>query len=120
MVDAPGGILRFSTGRVSNSDRDGLLAWLRNPPRDRVQDIQRLMLGWAMGERPAPDGESIEIVAVTAWPSPLVIEAIADPGRPGAPLYSEIEDFATDFHVDQYRGSSWISRTTWRTSARGA
>ena len=45
----------------------------------------------------------IEIVAVTAWPSPLVIEAIADPGRPGSPLYSEIEDFATDFHVDQYR-----------------
>ena len=103
MVDAPGGVVRFSTGRVSIAGRARFLAWLRNPPRDKAQQIQRLMLGWAIGERHAPDGESVEVVAVSAWPSPLVIEAIADPGRQGAPLYAEMDEFAIDFHVDQYR-----------------
>lgn len=103
IVDAPGGVVRFTSGSVATDNRARMLAWLNNPPRDRAKDIQHLMLGWAIGQRAGPKADSIEVVAVSAWPSPLVIEAIADPGRTGAPLYAEIDDFAADFHVEVYR-----------------
>jgi len=103
IVDAPGGVVRFTSGKVPNAARARMLAWLRTPRRDRAADIQHLMLGWAVGERPTPDGESVEVVAASAWPSQLVIEAIADEGRAEAPNYSEVDEFAADFHVDVYR-----------------
>ena len=103
IVDAPGGVVRFTTGRVVVANRTRMLSWLQNPRRDRAKDIQHLMLGWAVGERATPDGQAVEVVAVSAWPSPLVIEAIADPGRAGAPLYAEIDEFASDFRVEVYR-----------------
>jgi hypothetical protein len=103
IVDAPGGVVRFTSGTVATDDRARMLAWLRNPRRDRANNIRHVMLGWAVGQRAGSNGDSIEVVAVSAWPSPLVIEAIADPGRSGAPLYAEIDDFAADFHVEVYR-----------------
>jgi len=103
IVDAPGGVVRFTSGRVANANRAGLLSWLHNPKHDRSKDIQQLLLGWAVGERPTPDGRAVEVVAVSAWPSPLVIEAIADPGRAGSPLYAAVDEFASDFHVETYR-----------------
>jgi hypothetical protein len=103
IVDAPGGVVRFTSGKVANEDHARMISWLRNPRGDRAKDIQHLMLGWAVGERPTDDGTGVEVVALSAWPSPLVIEAIADPNRSQAPLYAEIDDFAADFHVDVYR-----------------
>ena len=106
IVDAPGGVIRFTSGKVARRFRQKMLTWLQNPPRSRAQDIQRLMLGWAVGERDGPDDDSIEVAAVSAWPSPLVIEAVADQGRTSEPLYAEVDQFASDFHVEQYRAIS--------------
>lgn len=103
IVDAPGGVVRFTTGTVPNEARSQMLAWLRDPGRERVKDIQHLMLGWAVGERPIDGSDAIEVVGASAWPSQLVIEAIADEGRTDAPLYAEADRFAADFHVEVYR-----------------
>src|SRR5947208_1622305 len=47
IVDAPGGVIRLSSARVSRDGRDGLLNWLRSQPRQRVANTQQLLLGWA-------------------------------------------------------------------------
>jgi len=103
IVDAPGGVVRVTTARVSFDARERMLSWLRNPSRGRTANVQRLMLGWALGERQLPDEDAMEVLAVSAWPSPLVIEAIADPGRKGEPIYTDVDEFASDSHVEQFQ-----------------
>jgi hypothetical protein len=103
IVDAPGGVVRVSRSRVPAQSHDAMLTFLRKPPRDRSLHMDRLLLGWMVGERSASDGGGSEVVAISAWPTPLVIEAVADSDRPGAPLFSDIDSFATDFQTDQYR-----------------
>ncbi len=104
IVDVPGGVVRFSSGLMPNSSRSRMQWWLKNMPRGRTQDIQRLLLGWAVGERPAREADSTEVVAISAWPSQVVIESIAEPGDgPSAPLFSEIEDFISAFRTEQFR-----------------
>ena len=60
----------------------------------------------------------MEIVAVSAWPSPLVIEAVADPGRTGAPIFADVDQFNADVVVEQYHALASICPTSCRTSAR--
>src|SRR4051794_30684155 len=103
VVDAPGGVVRVTTARVSSGGLKELLHWLVAQPRGRASTTQRLLLGWALAQRQLGDSEEIEVVAVTAWPSPLVIEAVAEPGRTGATLYADIDRFTDDVRVEQYR-----------------
>jgi hypothetical protein len=103
IVDSPGGVIRVTTTRVSRDTADAMFRWLAAQPRGRVSTAQRLLLGWVLGTRVVPDTEETEVVAVSAWPSPLVIEAIADPDRAGAPLYADIDQFGADVSVEQYR-----------------
>ena len=103
IVDAPGGVVRLSHARVAASDHARMLAFLRSPPRDRSVHMQRLMLGWAIGQRRVDGTDAFDIVAVTAWPSALVIEAVAESNRLSDPIYPDVDLFATDFRTEQFR-----------------
>jgi heme-degrading monooxygenase HmoA len=103
IVDAPGGVIRLTSARVSREQRQQMLDWLRSQPRQRMANTQRLLLGWSLAERELPDGDGVEVVAISAWPSSLVIEAASDPGRSGAPLYADLDTFAADSTVEQFR-----------------
>src|SRR4051794_14132636 len=103
VIDAPGGVVRVTTARVSGAGLEHLMHWLVGQPRGRASMTQRLLLGWALGQRPVAGSDEIEVVAVSAWPSPLVIEAIAEPGRTGATLYADMDRFTDNVHVEHYR-----------------
>ncbi len=103
IVDAPGGVVRVSHARVSAAAHVEMLKFMCNPPRDRAANIQRLMLGWAIGERRALDGDGYEAIAVSAWPSSLAIEAVSDGDGAAAPIYAGIDSFATDFEAEHFR-----------------
>jgi hypothetical protein len=98
LVDAPGGVIRVTTAAVNPGRRDDVLAWLGGGSR---ASSQRLVLGWAIGERTV-DGRE-QMIGVSAWPSPLVIEALSDPGRPGGLLFSGTEDYLSNVVVEQYQ-----------------
>ena len=99
LVDAPGGIVRVSTGTLKPGRRADLTSWLEANGRS-VQRVQ-LVLGYAMGER-IIDGRH-EMVAISAWPSPLVIEALSEPGGSGGPLFAGAQEFVDDITVEQYQ-----------------
>ena len=103
IVDAPGGIIRVTRTRVTRDGRVEPLDWLSRQRRRGRDDTQRLLLGWALGQRRASHGDGIDIVAVSAWPSPLVIESIADPGRHGTSLYSALDEVAPAATSEQFR-----------------
>src|SRR4051794_809429 len=103
IVDAPGGVVRITTARASAESGDAMFRWLAGQPRGRAGMAQRLLLGWALGRREVVGADEVEIVAVSAWPSPLVIEAVADPGRTGAPIFADIDQFNANVVVEQYQ-----------------
>jgi quinol monooxygenase YgiN len=99
MLDAPGAVLRVTKARVRPGKRDALFEWLEQSEREFK--TTRLLLGWTLGER-LVDGE-YEVSAVSAWPSPLVIESIAEPGRADTTLFAAVEEFITDASLVQYQ-----------------
>lgn len=98
IVDAPGGVIRLSRAVLRPERRQAFLAWLT--ARDPDLRRQRLLVGWALGEQ--VDGDATQVIAVTAWPSPLVIESLAEPGRDGTSLFAATDQFVTDTTVEQY------------------
>jgi hypothetical protein len=98
ILDAPGGVIRVATGWVVPGRREEMLAWMAGRRRFSSQN---LMLGWAVGERRV-DGRE-EFMAISAWPSPLVIEALVEPGREGMPLKAAIDRFAQTAAVERYQ-----------------
>jgi len=103
IVDAPGGVVRAVYTRVPRDARDRLVAWIGQPRRRRQVEAQRLLLGWAMGEREVPGTGEVDLVAVSAWPSPLVVESVADPGRDGQSIFEAVDEFAPETRAEQYR-----------------
>jgi hypothetical protein len=105
IVDAPGGVIRVTTARVPNERRPQMSDFLNGRSRDRERSVERLVLGWCLAERTIDD-EATEVIAVSAWPSPLVIEAVSEAGRSGAPLTSDVDSFASGARVEQFRAVS--------------
>jgi hypothetical protein len=99
IVDAPGGVVRLTTAQLVPGMRPALVAWLADQARSRQP--QRLVLGWATGERQV-DGRH-EMVGVSAWPSQLVVEALSEPGAAEGLLYADAGQFVTDVVVESYR-----------------
>ena len=99
ILDAPGGVLRLTTANIRPNKHDDLFRWLHE--RRRAFRAEQLMLGWAIGERTA--GSQQQAIAASAWASPLVIEALADPGRAGKSLFAAVDEFVTDTVVEQFQ-----------------
>ncbi len=99
IVDAPGGVVRVSTAFVQTGRRADLFSWLAANGQSRQP--QRLVLGWAMGERQVNGRD--QILAVSAWPSQLVIEALSEPGSATGLLFANAEDFVSEVAVEQYQ-----------------
>lgn len=99
VLDAPGAVIRLVEARIRSGKRDALYAWLAQ--QEREIRTTRLLLGWALGER-LVDGE-YEVTAASAWPSPLVIEALAEPGRQDRSLFAKVDEFVTDVRVAHYQ-----------------
>lgn len=99
ILDQPGAVIRLSSAVLKPGMHDALYRWLDQ--KEREIRATRLLLGWALGERVV--GGQTELMAVSAWPSPLLIEALAEPGRQGMPLFAEVEQFISDAVVTQYQ-----------------
>ena len=99
LLDQPGAVIRLSSAVLKPGMRDALYKWLDQ--KEREIRATRLLLGWAMGERVV--GDQLHLMAISAWPSPLLIEALAEPGRQGMPLFAEVEQFISDAVVTQYQ-----------------
>ena len=99
ILDAPGAVLRVVRATIKDGRRDDLYGWVET--NERQLRTTRLLLGWAMADR-LVDGRH-EVIAISAWPSPLMIEAVADPGRTRTALFAAVEEFVTDIHVEQYQ-----------------
>jgi quinol monooxygenase YgiN len=99
ILDAPGAVIRVSEARIRPGKRDALYSWLEQ--QDRTMRTTRLLLGWALGEREV-DGEYL-VAAVSAWPSPLMIEALAEPGRQDRSLFAAVDEFVEDITLVQYQ-----------------
>jgi quinol monooxygenase YgiN len=99
ILDAPGAVIRVIQATVKPGKRDALYAWLDQ--KEREIKTTRLLLGWALGER-LVKGE-YQVSAVSAWPSPLVIESLAEPGRAGMTLFAAVDEFITDLRLSQYQ-----------------
>jgi hypothetical protein len=99
ILDAPGAVIRVIRAVIREGRRDDLYRWLFN--KEREIRGQRMVLGWAMGDRPV-DGR-YDVIAISAWPSPLTIEAVAEPGRTGTAIFAAVEEFVTDITLEQYQ-----------------
>jgi quinol monooxygenase YgiN len=99
ILDAPGAVIRVTQATILPGKREALYAWLEQ--KEREIRTTRLLLGWAMGER-VVDGE-FQVTAASAWPSPLVIESLAEPGRAGMGLFAAVDEFVTDLQLVQYQ-----------------
>ena len=102
-LDAPGAVVRVGQATLKPGKRDEFFRWMKQ--KDREIKATRLLLGWALGERTVEKehGPEREMIAVTAWPSPLAIEAMAEPGRAGMALFAAVEEFVVDIQVSQYQ-----------------
>lgn len=98
ILDAPGAVLRIAGARLLPGKREALFSELMSRRR---QLRQEMILAWAIGERDL-NGAS-ELIAISAWPSPLVIEALAEPGRHGSPLFAAFDEFVTDPTLESYQ-----------------
>ena len=98
ILDAPGAVLRVTTATIVPGRRDDMFRWLAE--RRRKLGAEQFILLWAIGERSV--GGKQQVVAVSAWASPLVIEAITDPGRAGKSLFAAADEFVSDTLVEQY------------------
>jgi quinol monooxygenase YgiN len=99
ILDAPGAVIRVIHATVRPGKREALYAWLEQ--QDREIKTTRLLLGWALGERLVDGG--YQVSAVSAWPSPLVIESLAEPGRAGMTLFAAVDEFIADPQLVQYQ-----------------
>lgn len=99
ILDAPGAVIRVVHATIREGRRDDLYRWLYQ--KEREIRGRRMVLGWAMGDRPT-DGRH-EVIGITAWPSPLTIEAVAEPGRTGTAIFAAVEEFVTDITLQQYQ-----------------
>jgi hypothetical protein len=104
LVDAPGGVVRLTSAFIKPGRRDDLYAWLAGRNRTATSQAQRLLLGWAIGERSL--GERRQVISVSVWPSPLVIEALSEPGREGTSLFSAADEFVEETAAEQYQAIS--------------
>lgn len=100
ILDAPGAVLRVTEATIRPGRRADLLAWLAR--KSRELGAMRSLLGWAMATRGTEDGAE-RAIGVSAWPSPLLIEAIGEAGREGMALFSEVDQFITDQSSRQYQ-----------------
>lgn len=99
LVDAPGGVVRVTSAFLKTGMRDDFLGWLYE--QSRTSPTRELVLGWALGER-VVDGRH-QVISVSVFPSPLVIEALIEPGREQAPLVTGADGFVDDVKVETYR-----------------
>lgn len=99
MLDAPGAVIRSTRCFIKPGQLEPLKQWLARKGREIDQGHAMLgsMLGWRR------QGDRDEGVGVSAWPSPLQYEAIADAGMADSMLFREMADFVTDFEVDVYQ-----------------
>jgi hypothetical protein len=98
MLDAPGAVLRLTTATLRPGQREPLLAELFSRRREMRREM---ILAWALGERER-DGK-VELMAISAWPSQLVVEAISEPGRAGTLLFAAFDEFVTDTTLESYQ-----------------
>jgi hypothetical protein len=99
LLDAPGAVIRATHCYVRPGQFDALRAWLSRKAReiDQGHALLAAMLGWrSVGDR-------IEGVGVSAWPSRLQYEAIADAGLANSMLFRDMEQFVSDFEVEVYQ-----------------
>jgi hypothetical protein len=99
ILDAPGAVIRLSELRIRPGKRDALYAWLTQ--QERQMHMTRMLLGWALGER-LVDGE-YQVTAASAWPSPLMIEALAEPGRADRMLFAAVDEFVEVISLIHYQ-----------------
>lgn len=99
ILDAPGAVVRVTEAVIKPGRQDDLFAWLKQ--KDREINASKMVLGWTIGTR--VDGDVERVIAVTAWPSPLMIEALADDAREGRTLFAAVDEFITDARVEQYQ-----------------
>lgn len=99
LLDAPGAVIRATHCYVRPGQLEPLKGWLARKGRqiDQANAMIATMFGWREG-----DGR-IEGVGVSAWPSPLQYEAIADAGLADTILFHEMDDYVTDFEVEIYQ-----------------
>jgi hypothetical protein len=100
MLDAPGAVLRYATATLQPGRLPDLLRWMKE--KDREINATRILLGWALGHR-VERGREV-VASVSAWASPLQIEAVAEEGRAaGGALFAAVEQFVTDISVANYQ-----------------
>ena len=99
ILDAAGAVIRLSEARIRPGKRNALYAWLAE--QDRQLHTTRMLLGWALGER-VVDGE-YQVTAASAWPSPLMVEALAEPGRADTSLFAAVDEFVEGISLVQYQ-----------------
>jgi hypothetical protein len=99
ILDAPGAVIRMSRAVVRPGRLEALLAFLAR--KQREIDAAKLLLGWMIGWRQR--GDRMEWAGVSAWPSPLQFEAIADSGLADSMLFAELDELITDFRLEVYQ-----------------
>jgi hypothetical protein len=98
ILDVPGAVLRVTGAKLLPGKREALFAELFS---SRRQMRQEMILAWALGEREV-DGTT-EMMAISAWPSPLVIEALAEGGQAGTPLFAAFAEFVVEPTLESYQ-----------------
>jgi hypothetical protein len=99
ILDAPGAVIRASRAVVRPGRLEALLDFLVR--KEREVDAGKLLLGWMIGWR--QHGERTEWAGVSAWPSPLQYEVVADTGLADSMLFAELDELVTDFQLEVYQ-----------------
>jgi hypothetical protein len=99
LLDAPGAVLRVTRAIVLPGRFDALRTWLARKQREFT--TAQMMLGWLVGWRERE--QRIEIAGVSAWASPMHFEAVADSGDAGRMLFTELDEYLTDFELEIFQ-----------------
>ena len=98
LLDTPGAVLRVTLATV----REGRLEQMLREGVTRLRQLvdENLLLAWMVGIRDV--GGRIELVAISAWPNPLVIEALNEPGQLMA-TFAASNNLVTDVQIEHFQ-----------------
>ena len=98
LLDTPGAVLRVTLATV----REGRLEQMLREGAVRLRQLvdENLLLAWMVGVREV--GSRLELVAISAWPSPLVIEALNEPGQLMA-MFAASNNLVTDVQIEHFQ-----------------
>ncbi len=99
ILDTPGAVLRFTTATIREGRHDEWLSLGTSRLRQLVDG--NLLLGWMVGVREGGDG-GMEAALISAWPSPLVIEALTEPGQL-ITMFATTDRLMTDVRVEHFQ-----------------